>query len=86
MTILKAGDHITVRYSKKLEQNGNISLVSKTGVVSRVQMQNGDIVGAYVNIAGIKRGKNRYIPISSIDGSANIDRMRIIGILKSTIL
>lgn len=83
---LKAGDKITVRYSKRLERNGNAFLANRSGVVTRVVMSGGRIAGVFADIKMVKRARNYYIPICSVDGSDDINRLRTLGILKSTIL
>lgn len=86
MNTLKVGDTITIRYSKKLAQNGNNLLVNRTGVVTRILTSNGDVVGVYADVMVMRRARNFYIPVCSIDGSEEINRMRSLSILKSTIL
>lgn len=86
MNELKPGDKITIRYSKKLEQNGNSLLVNRLGEVTRVVTQNGNINGAYVDVKVMRRVRNYYIPICSIEGPDEINKIRNLGILKSIIL
>lgn len=86
MNTLKVGDTITIRYSKKLDQNGNNLLVNRTGVVTRILTSNGEVVGVYADVLVMRRARNFYIPVCSIDGSEEINRMRNLSILKSTIL
>lgn len=86
MSALKVGDQITIRYSKKLEQNGNSLLTNRTGVVTRILFTGGNLIGAYVDVKVMKRVRNFYIPISSIEGPDIINKMRTLSILKSTIL
>lgn len=84
--MLKVGDTITVRYSKKLAQNGNSLLVNRTGKVTRVLTSNGEVVGVRADVTVMRKTRNFYIPVSSIDGSDEINRMMSLNILKSTIL
>lgn len=86
MNVLKTGDEITIRYSKKLAQNGNNMLTNKTGIVTRVLMAGGNMVGAYVDVKVMRRIRNYYIPISSIEGPEEINKIRTLSILKSTVL
>ncbi len=86
MNGLKIGDEITIRYSKKLEQNGNSLLTNRTGIVTRILFTGGNLTGAYVDVKVMRRVRNYYIPISSIEGPDNINRIRTLSILKSTIL
>lgn len=86
MNVLKTGDEITIRYSKKLAQNGNNMLTNKTGIVTRVLMTGGNMVGAYVDVKVMRRIRNYYIPISSIEGPEEINKIRTLSILKSTVL
>lgn len=83
MNGLKIGDQITIRYSTKLQQNGNGFLANKTGTITRILFSNENIIGAYVDVQVMRRTRNYYIPISSIDGSAFINRIRTLSILKS---
>ena len=86
MNELKVGDIITIRYSKKLEQNGNSLLTNRTGVITRILFTGGNLTGAYVDVKVMRRVRNYYIPISSIEGPDIINKMRTLSILKSTIL
>lgn len=86
MNILKIGDEITIRYSKKLAQNGNNMLTNKTGIVTRILVTGGNMVGAYVDVKVMRRIRNYYIPISSIEGPDEINKIRTLSILKSTVL
>lgn len=86
MKELKVGDRVTIRYSKKLEQNGNSLLTNRTGVVTRILFTGGNLTGAYVDVKVMRRVRNYYIPISSIEGPDLINKMRTLSILKSTIL
>lgn len=86
MNELKVGDQITIRYSKKLEQNGNSLLTNRAGVVTRILFTGGNLTGAYVDVKVMRRIRNYYIPISSIEGPDTINKMRTLSILKSTIL
>lgn len=84
MNELKIGDEITIRYSKKLEQNGNSLLTNRTGVVTKVITSGGNLAGAYVDVKVMRRVRNYYIPVSSIEGSDMVNKMRTLSILKST--
>lgn len=86
MNELKIGDKVTIRYSKKLEQNGNSLLTNRTGIVTRILFTGGNLTGAYVDVKVMRRVRNYYIPISSIEGPDIINKMRTLSILKSTIL
>lgn len=86
MNELKVGDKVTIRYSKKLEQNGNSLLTNRTGIVTRILFTAGNLTGAYVDVKVMRRIRNYYIPISSIEGPDLINKMRTLSILKSTIL
>lgn len=86
MNELKVGDKVTIRYSKKLEQNGNSLLTNRTGIVTRILFTGGNLTGAYVDVKVMRRVRNYYIPISSIEGPDLINKMRTLSILKSTVL
>lgn len=84
MNELKVGDEITIRYSKKLEQSGNSLLTNRTGVVTKVLTSGGNLTGAYVDVKVMRRIRNYYIPVSSIEGSDMVNKMKTLSILKST--
>lgn len=86
MNELKVGDRVTIRYSKKLEQNGNSLLTNRTGIVTRILFTGGNLTGAYVDVKVMRRVRDYYIPISSIEGPDLINKMRTLSILKSTVL
>ena len=86
MNELKVGDRVTIRYSKKLEQNGNSLLTNRTGIVTRILFTGGNLTGAYVDVNVMRRVRNYYIPISSIEGPYLINKKRTLSILKSTVL
>ncbi len=83
---IKVGDQITIRYSKKLEQNGNGLLANRTGVITRIHYTGSNLSGVYVDVKVMRRVRNFYIPICSIEGPDTINKMRTLSILKSTIL
>ncbi len=80
---LIVGDKIYIRNSKLLK---NESLVNKQGVVTRLLTIRGEIVGAYIDVKIMRKVKNFYIPVNSIEGVDKINKTRTLGILKSTIL
>lgn len=84
--MLKVGDKITIRYSKKLAQNGNNLLVNRIGVVTRLLFNAGNLIGVYADVKVMRRNRNYYIPYSSIEGCNEINKLRVLSILKSTIL
>lgn len=84
--MLKIGDKITIRYSKKLAQNGNNLLVNRVGVVTRILTNAGNIIGVYADVRVMRKLRNYYIPINSIEGVDEINKLRALSILKSTIL
>lgn len=86
MSTLMIGDKITIRYSKQLVDNGNNLLTNRTGIVTKLLRIGGGIVGAYVDVKVMRRMRNYYIPVCSIEGPEEIDRTRTLSILKSTIL
>lgn len=84
MNELKVGDQITIRYSKKLEQNSNSLLTNRTGTITRILFTGGNLTGVYVDVKVMRRIRNFYIPISSVEGPDIINKMRTLSILKST--
>lgn len=85
-TMLKVGDQITIRYSKKLAQDGNNLLTNRIGIVSSLRMSGGNLIGVYADVKVMRRTRNYYIPLASIEGPEDINRIRTLSILKSTIL
>lgn len=86
MNEVKVGDQITIRYSKKLERHGNRFLTNRTGIITRILFNGSNLTGVYVDVKVLRRIRNYYIPISSIDVPDIINKMRTLSILKSTIL
>lgn len=84
--MLKIGDKITIRFSKKLAQNGNTLLVNRIGVITRILTNAGEIVGVYADVEVMRKLRNYYIPINSIEGVDEINKLRTLSILKSTFL
>ena len=84
--MLKVGDKITIRYSKKLAQDGNSLLTNRMGVVSALKMSGGNLIGVHADVMVMRRIRNYYIPLASIEGPEDINRIRTLSILKSTIL
>lgn len=83
---LNIGDKVTVIYSKELEKAGQTVLVSRSGHVTDIVEDCGVIKGAYIDIMVMRRIRNYFVPINSIDGSEDINKIRTLDILKSTIL
>lgn len=84
--MIKVGDQINIRYSKKLAQDGNNLLTNRIGIVSSLRITGGKLVGVYADVKVMRRVRNYYIPLASIEGSEDINRIRTLSILKSTIL
>lgn len=84
--MIKIGDKITVRNSKELARKGLNVLVNKTGMVTKVLKSQGGVIGVYADVKVMRRVRNYYIPIESIEGPDSINRVRSLSILKSTIL
>ena len=84
--MIKIGDKITIRNSKILAQNELNSLVNKTGVVTKILNSQGRLLGVYADVKVMRRVRNYYIPVESIEGPDSINRVRSLSILKSTIL
>lgn len=84
--MLKVGDQITIRYSKKLAQDGNNLLTNRIGIVSSLRMSGSNLIGVYADVKVMRRIRNYYIPLASIEGPEDINRIRTLSILKSTIL
>ena len=84
--MLKVGDTITIRYSKKLAQDGHGFLANKTAVVLSIRAVGDKISGVQAWVNSVRRNKSYYIPISSIEGPDDINRMRALSLLRSTTL
>lgn len=84
--MLRIGDKITIRSSKNLMRNGLSNLVNKTGVITRILNSQGKLLGVYADVKVMRRMRNYYIPVESIEGPDSINRVRTLSILKSTIL
>lgn len=84
--MLKVGDKITIRYSKRLAQDGNNLLTNRMGIVSALKLSGGQVVGVYADVKVMRRMRNYYIPLASIEGPEDTNRIRTLSILKSTIL
>lgn len=86
MSSLAIGDKITIRQSKQLSKSGGDMLVNKTGVVTRLLKIGKNLIGVYADIKVMRRIKNYYIPACSIKGPGEVNKIRTLSILKSTIL
>ncbi len=86
MNSLMIGDKITIRYSKQLDKSGNNILTNKTGIVTKLIKIGKNIIGVYADVKVMRRMRNYYVPVSSIEGPGDIDKTRTLSILKSTIL
>lgn len=86
MNTLSVGNKVTIKYSKQLFDNGNDSLVNKTGVITQLLKIGKNVVGVYVDVRVMRRIKNYYIPVCSVEGPCEISKTRTLSILKSTIL
>ena len=84
--MIKIGDKVTIRNSKELARKELNVLVNKTGVVTKVLISQGRILGVYADVKVMRRVRNYYIPVESIEGPDSINRVRSLSILKSTIL
>lgn len=86
MIMLRIGDKITIRNSKNLAKKGLNVLVDKTGTVTKIINSQGRLLGVYADIKVMRRIRNHYIPIESIEGPDSINRVRTLSIIKATIL
>lgn len=86
MKPLKEGDVILIRHSQKLARHGHISLVGKTGTVTRVVMSGKEVVGVYADVRNSRVKRNYFIPMISVECPDYVNRQRTFDILKSTIL
>lgn len=67
-------------------RNGLSNLVNKTGVITRILNSQGKLLGVYADVKVMRKMRNYYIPVESIEGPDSINRVRTLSILKSTIL
>lgn len=86
MNSLMVGDKITIRYSKQLDKSGNNILTNKTGIITKLMKIGKNIVGVYADVKVMRRMRNYYVPVCSIEDPDEIDKTRTLSILKSTIL
>lgn len=84
--MIKIGDKITIRNSKNLTKKGLNVLVNRTGTVTKILNSQGRLLGVYADVKVMRRLRNYYVPIESIEGPDSINRVRTLSILKSTIL
>lgn len=84
--MIKVGDKITIRNSKELARKELNVLVNKTGVITKILISQGRILGVYADVKVMRRVRNYYIPVESIEGPDSINRVRSLSILKSTVL
>lgn len=84
--MLKVGDKIVIRFSKKLAKKGNTLLVNRNGTVTRLVVSNGELTGVFADVKVMRKSRNYYIPADSIGGCNEINRLRALSILKSSIL
>ena len=84
--MIKVGDKITIRNSKELARKELNVLVNKTGVITKILISQGRILGVYADVKVMRRIRNYYIPVESIEGPDSINRVRSLSILKSTVL
>lgn len=84
--MLKVGDTITIRYSKKLASDGNNLLTNRMGIVTSLKMSGGNLMGVYADVKVMRRTRNYYIPLASIEGPEEVNRIRTLSLLKSTTL
>lgn len=83
---MQIGDKITIRYSKQLAQAGNNLLTNRIGVVSSLKISDGNLTGVYAEVKVMRRTRTYFIPINSIEGPQDINKIRTLSLLKSTIL
>ena len=86
MIMLKIGDKITIRSSKNLTRKGLNVLINKTGTITRILNSQGRLLGVYADVKVMRKIRNYYIPIESIEGPDSINRIRTQSIIQSTIL
>lgn len=83
--MIKVGDQIAIRHSSKLTGKSAV-LANRTGVVTKVIMSDNEFVGVRVDVRIMRIKKNYFVPAASIDDSYDVNRMRTLSLLKSTIL
>jgi hypothetical protein len=84
--MLRVGDKITIRYSKQLVKSGHSVLTNRTGTITKLMNVGNDLIGVYADVKVMRRMRNYFIPINSIEGPEDVNRIRSLSILKSTIL
>ena len=84
--MLKIGDKITIRNSKSLAKKNLNVLVNKTGTITRILNSQGKLLGVYADVKVMRKIRNDYIPVESIEGPDSINRIRTQSIIQATIL
>jgi len=84
--MLRVGDKITIRPSHQLSLAGRETLAGKSGTITKLVDGNDALGGAYVDVKIMRKVKNVFIPIRSIEGPEHVNKVRINSILKATVL
>lgn len=84
--MLKKGESVTVRSSKYLSAMRLEKLKKRRGVVDKVICSEGRPIAAYVLFKKHKTVSKVLVPISSLEGVSNVNRIRTLNILRHTIL
>lgn len=79
--MLRPGERIAIKPSKQLENAGCKSLVNKTGVITRVVSN-----GVYADVKILRRVRNYFIPMKSVESSEEVNKARVHSLLKATVL
>lgn len=82
--MLKDGDEVRIVYSAKLMDMKLVTLVGQRGVVTKIIRRKKNS-GAYVKVTkGRSAGEEWFIPLASIQTQEALNRMRSLGLIKST--
>lgn len=82
--MLRDGDEIRVVYSSKLVDMKLIPLIGQRGIVNKVVRRKRNS-GAFVQITkGKNHGEEWFVPQASIQTPESLNKMRSLGLIKST--
>lgn len=84
--MLRIGDKITIKKSNQLTQSGNGFLVNKKAVITQLALHGGSVGGVYADVKIMRKTRNFYIPLKSVESLEDVNKVRVQCILKSTVL
>lgn len=82
--MLKVGDKIKIRNSKRLELIGLRKLCGKKAEIISVVTARNHINGVMAKVKGAGCANKKFIPIESVIAAEEVDQLRTLAILKSS--